>query len=527
MRKKSLVVAVVFLILVVLGIQFITQSYIVSWERQFHFSRKALKKANIIAQNIRTNTSDIYQFTNAAYLGEIFAAQRIIIPDTMSSKIQRIRLTDSSGKIVLSTDGVSDAENIMTPYILELARSITTNFIFFLPSRDVLVALGSYENPYTLDSVDKGYIMFEFPASIMFQGMDISRYFVKMGNRNSWLIITDNVRVPYEQVMAIDPNNSIGPVSGFKLNMPFLGSIIYFVGNDFYIPPVLSTLFIFLFVFLLWKLFYGKKSLNNDSSQDSDISQLVKDINNGKTYPEEVAFQMIDNGTKFGNIHFDESEFEKSEEHDILYHDSENEFTIPDETAENDSLDISIPEPSESVDVLEEYLASESSFLKHENTDLADSNDNSETVFNISDFTMPMDADNQDDLLTPIQIFSDHLQEVGEEFDISHQALASLSDGLYIFQNTAGFGKEFIIAQTDPIFQDFLSQGKALIISGALENSEYIHSLFSDSILDHISEIFIIPILNNQSQVEGIAVLAREKNLPPLTLEQKLRLFKI
>lgn len=524
MRKKSLVVAVVFLILIVLGIQFITQSYIVSWERQFHFSRKALKKANIIAQNIKTNTSDIYQFTNAAYLGEIFAAQRIVIPDTMSRKIQRIRLTDSSGKIVLSTDGVSDAENIMTPYILELARSIKTNFIFFLPSRDVLVALGSYENPYTLDSVDKGYIMFEFPASIMFQGMDISRYFVKMGDRNSWLIITDNTRVPYEQVIAVDPNNSTGPITGFKLNMPFLGSIIYFVGNDFYIPPVLTTLFIFLLVFLLWKLFYEKTSWNNKKSQGRDISQLVKDINNGNTYPEEVAFQMIDNGTKFGNIRFDESELEKSKENNMLHPNSEHEFTIPDETADNDSLDISIPKPSESVDVLEEYLASESSFLKHENTD---SNDNGETVLDVSDFTMPMDAENQDDLLTTIQRFTDHLQEVGKELNISHQALASSSDGLYIFQNAANFGKEFIIAQTDPIFQDFLSQGKALIISGALKNSEYIHSFFSDSILDQISEIFIIPILNNQSKVESIAVLAREKNLPLLTLEQKLRLFEI
>ncbi|SFB81953.1 hypothetical protein SAMN02745150_00933 [Brevinema andersonii] len=526
MRKKLLLV-VVFLILVLLGVQFITQSYIVSWERQFHFSRKALKKANIIAQNIKTSTSDIYQFTNAAYLGEIFANQRIIVPDIISNKIQRIRLTDSSGKIILSTDGISDAGNIMTPHILELARSIKTNFIFFLPNRDVLVALGFYENPYTLNSVDKGYIMFEFPATIMFHGLDISRYFVKRKKMDSWLIITDNSRVSYEQVMAVDPNNSTGPVTGFKLNMPFLGSIVYFVGNDFYIPPVLSTLFIFLLVFLLWKLFYEKKSLNNDSSQDSDISQLIKDINNGNTYPQEVAFQMIDNGTKFGNVHFDESEFEKSEKNDILYHDVENEFTIPNEIAENDSLDISIPEPSESVDVLEEYLASESQFLKQENTDLPDFKDDSETVFNISDFTMPVDTENQNNLLTPIQRFSNHLQKVGKEFDISHQALASLSDGLCIFQNAVDFGKEFIIAQTDPVFQDFLSQGKALIISGALENSEYIHSLFSDSILGDISEIFIIPILDSQSQVEGIAVLAREKNLPPLTLEQKLRLFKI
>ncbi|MGL4677303.1 MAG: hypothetical protein ACRCWI_06515, partial [Brevinema sp.] len=118
-----------------------------------------------------------------------------------------------------------------------------------------------------------------------------------------------------------------------------------------------------------------------------------------------------------------------------------------------------------------------------------------------------------------VQKYTDKLAPFLEEYNISHYTIAEEETGLYIFNNEA-FGAQFIIDQGDSLFQEVLSKGHALSLSGDLTESEYLENLFSYELVAESNELYIRPIMD-QGKVAGIIVLIRDKDFDELSHEEK------
>ncbi|MGL4367746.1 MAG: hypothetical protein ACRCTQ_05665 [Brevinemataceae bacterium] len=141
---------------------------------------------------------------------------------------------------------------------------------------------------------------------------------------------------------------------------------------------------------------------------------------------------------------------------------------------------------------------------------------------NDSSFTNPLGNFH----IPKVREFADHLLPMLDKYQISYKAIVEKKDRVFIFENIPGFEKDFLIEPEDTICQQVLDQKNVLSLSGDILEAHYLDMFFTPNMLQQIGELFIIPIFEDD-QLEGISILARDKDLPHLTTEEKQELFLI
>lgn len=553
------------------GLMIVSQSGLARAEKQSYYSKRAKQKGDMLVNRLANYLEGAGVYTNTAKLSEIFMAKSLNLnefPESFRTGVKRIRITDPAGAVIFSTMGTLDNGNVLSPQVTALAQQ--GKFTVFTPNRDTFAALTKYDDPLSLQQ--KGYILFEFNTTAIFQdGLGEVEPVVRVENGVPLLVIKDNPQATYQQIAAFDLYRSSqgrAPLTGLILSVPYMGNVVYYMGDNFYFPPWLSLFVVFGCALIVGGLYFYLREQGESvyaSSRAGEVKNLISDINKGKSYPRADSFTAIDKTSKYGS--FPENDLDKLDLASILNEEAESnpslvkeesvavvperkEFVFESIDDEIPSFDFDPPPSLEELHQEDEYTlrADEepqsigAEFLLEEEA-LDPQKDAVEDAFgNISEAEDPNEESNaslamlmdfpespeQETLpsdKSPLERYEEHLDMVQSEFGISRRAKAHNNQGLFLLEDESFFGPLFQITAEDPIFQELLSEGKVLSLSGSLEESQYISSLVVLDILDTLSDLFIIPILDDAKSVSDIIVLGRDKGHPPLTVEDKQYLF--
>jgi len=532
-----------FLIASALILMIYNQSSIIKLLKKQHFANKSQSIKLKLQNNLNLNIKSLRLFSDPIRLSEVFFTNSISIedfPNFLGTGINRIRITDKKGQILLSTDLKEDSQKSISELSLFWINNFFTMPFFFFSNRDTLVGIIKYENPYSLLEDNHGYILTEFSSSVILRDIKIDDFFVRMINQQLPILLltdTDNINPDKaSQIVKSYYKKNIPSNIGYNLVISNMAKIIYYVDNKSYYP-----LFLFTIIFLLLLLtiaciirLYFISKFNDDKSssiKNPKLSKLLSDIQNGNTYNKNDALSMLDNASKYGsfeeirqekiisvdieNTKVNRPRFESLMNKNMLNIESETqklEMIIP-----NQELDLNTINMNISIEDQEEFL------LENENIILEEQDDNlEEQEISIENFN----REQNDNLYNTMQLFINKLNKVMTKLDITHYAFGERIGDEFIFNNTQNFPQSFKITTTDPLYQEILSQDKVLSISGNLLEIPYLDSFLPHDFLENIKELSILPIKDNQ-EIQGIAILARDNMQELLTEDEKKELFTV
>ncbi len=327
MFKKKLIVCSVFaalsFALVVFYIVVLsTQTLFVKSARDSYYNKKADTQKNIIVQNLDKLTADMDVLAEFPSVAEVFT-KKTVNKNLFQSTNYVIRYTDAAGRILLSSEG-DEFNQKLSDTVMSWLDRVNSSAPFFLLDRDRLIAVRAYQNPYLMNTY--GYIVAEMPSRNIFYNLRTKYLGVRIVNDSpSILILSDSVNINDEiaSLLAINLQNSTLPDDkAIEFNIHNLSRAVYFVGDDFYTPPLLTAIFAFIFILGVVLSVIGslrsKNSIQQYHTEHAEkISKLLNDIEQGNTYQEEHASKIIEDASKYGYIK-DISDDENSEDHKDL-----------------------------------------------------------------------------------------------------------------------------------------------------------------------------------------------------------------
>ncbi len=559
MRKKITLISAIscFLFVVVYTVMLSQQSLLVDTARQEFYNQKIIKQLQLLQSNVDTLSGEVKKISSLASVNEVFVQKSVSLeqfPNAIKNGVKTIRFTDEQGRVVYSTDSSHDFNRQISHNILEWAKKSENENAFFFVDRNHIISIQRYQNPYLMGTF--GYIIVEISSSQLFHKLKLPHYFIRIiKNQPAVLILSDtqNINMELASVLAVKKDN-IPPQYGKTFDVPMLGQVVYYMGEDFYVPPVMTvvSVLIFLLGLMLLRLFSSESKVKDDYS--SKISQLIQDIEDGNNYNETQANDAINRASNFGVIRdLDVDNFDDIKELSDFSDIEEDEIEI----AEFEEIDEEVDELSDFSDIEEDEIEiAEFEEIDEEVDELSDFSDIEEDEIEITEFEeivddkiIDSDEENEDILqqIIPlddvdreveeafiphyalgnfknetVQKYMDNLYNVLEQYGVSNYAVAEEEENLYIF-NGESFGTQFIIDKDDELYREVLSKGNALSLSGDLMHSEYLENLFSQEFLSEFTELYIRPIMEDE-EVRGVVVLARDGE--ELSQDEKKDLLK-
>ncbi|MGL5721280.1 MAG: hypothetical protein ACRCY4_02610 [Brevinema sp.] len=293
------------------GMMILQQKGLAQQEKQRYYSQRALSVVNTLTKRLSVVLDQAGAYTNNIAMGEIFSSQNLSLlnfPEDFRSSVKRIRITDGSGLVLFSSAGTLDNGARLSPEALSLVIGAVNKFVVFTPDQDTFVAATRYDNPTTLQEGTQGYMLFEFTASSIMEGLQGLTPMVRVEKGIPLLVLDSTPDTPFRNIASFDlsrPTRS-GPLTGLHLSMPHLGNVVFYMGSGFYFPPFLGIMtFIFCLIMVAMLYLYTKSQETQNTIPENkakEMKSLISDINKGNTYSQQKAFSAVDSGSRFGNL---------------------------------------------------------------------------------------------------------------------------------------------------------------------------------------------------------------------------------